>query len=217
MTAGGFSANEWIDRLARALPGLAEAQEPYLSEYHEHNPRVHFELWGRDGNPPAFPLDDLRDLYAMARHSHAFGKEKEYAALCVVLDPVRGILRSHPTLGRVVSRIIGKDDFWIQILGSGSSTSLTDLIGGLMACADELPGDGFRAAASELNALLDSAREDENAAVSGDLDVGHDVVLFHGLSLKEKLEIGDGIVCRGRNSIVTGLAGLRAAGPVDPT
>ena len=187
MTAGEFSADEWIDRLARALPGLAEAQEPYLREYHEHNPRVHFELGGRDGNLPAFPMDDLRDLYAMALHSHAF------TALCAVLDPVRHILRSHPTLEPVVSRIIGRDDFWMQILGKGSKTSLADLIGGLMARAYELPGDGFRAAATELNAFLDAAGEDKTVAVPGDLDVGYDVVLFHGLSLREKFAIGDGM------------------------
>ena len=125
MTTGEFSADEWIDRLAQALPGLAEAQKPYLRRYQEHNPRVHFKLGGRDGNLPAFPMDDLRDLYAMARHSHAFGEDKYYTALCVVLDPVRHILRSHPTLARIVSRIIGKDDFWIQLLGSGNLTSLT--------------------------------------------------------------------------------------------
>ena len=191
MTAGEFSTDEWIDRLTRALPDLAKAQGPYLREYQEHNPRVHFESGRRDGNLPAFPLDDLRILYAGARHSHAFGEEKYYTALCAVLDPVRHILRSHPTLARIMSRIIGKDDFWIQILGSGNLTSLTDLIGGLMARADELPGDGFRAAATELNAFLDAAGEDKTVAVPSDLDVGYDVVLFHGLSLREKFAIGD--------------------------
>ena len=31
MTPGEFSAGDWIDRLAGALPALAKAQEPYLS------------------------------------------------------------------------------------------------------------------------------------------------------------------------------------------
>ena len=30
MRAEEFSPGDWIDRLARALPRLAEAQEPYL-------------------------------------------------------------------------------------------------------------------------------------------------------------------------------------------
>ena len=74
MTMAEFTAGGWIDRLARALPGLAEAQEPYLQEYWKQHPRVHGPVGDRDGNQPAFPLDDLRDLYAIARHSHVFGE-----------------------------------------------------------------------------------------------------------------------------------------------
>ena len=191
MTAEEFSAGDWIDRLAQALPDLAEEQKPYLCEYRKHDPRAHFELRGRGDNSSVFRLDDLRDLYAMAFHSYDFGEEKHYAALSAVLNPVRNILRSHPTLARVMSPIIGEDDFWMQILGSGSSTSLTDLTAGLMARADELPSDGFRTAATELNAFLVTGGEDKTADVPGDLDVGYDVVLFHGLSLREKFEIGD--------------------------
>ena len=191
MTAEEFSAGDWIDRLAQALSDLAEEQKPYLREDHKHNPRVHFELGGRDGNPLAFSLDDLRDLYARAFHSYDFAEEKYYAALSAVLNPVRSILRWHPTLARVMSPIIGRDDFWMRILGSGSSTSLTDLTAGLMARADDLPGDGFRKAAAELNAFLVTGGKDKTTGVPGDLDVGYDVVLFHGLSLREKFEIGN--------------------------
>jgi len=192
MTAEEFSAGDWIDRLAQALPGLAEEQKPYLREYRKHDPRAHFELRGRGDNSSVLRLDDLRDLYFMAYHSHAFAEEKEYAAaLRAVLNPVRYILRSHPTLNRVVGLIIGEDDFWMQILGSGNSTSLTDLIAGLMVRADELPGDGFQAAASELNAFLAPAGKDKAVGVPGDLDVGYDVVLFRGLTLKERIDIGD--------------------------
>ncbi len=186
-----FSADDWIDRLAQALPDLAEEQKHHLREYLKHDPRVHFELREQDDNPSVFQLDDLRDLYAVAFHSYDFGEEKHYAALNAVLNPVRGILRSHPTLARVMSPIIGRDDFWMRILGSGSSTSLTDLTAGLMARADELPGDGFRKAATELNAFLVTDREDKTTGVPDDLDVGYDVVLFHGLSLREKFEIGN--------------------------
>ena len=66
MTAGEFSADEWIDRLARALPGLAQAQEPYPQEHYRQNRGVDVVYGGRDGDPPDFPLDDLQDLYAMA-------------------------------------------------------------------------------------------------------------------------------------------------------
>ena len=46
MTAEEFSAGDWIDRLAQALPDLAEEQKPYLCEYRKHDPRAHFELRG---------------------------------------------------------------------------------------------------------------------------------------------------------------------------
>ena len=38
MTLEEFVAGEWIDCLADALIGLAEAQEPFLREYWERNP-----------------------------------------------------------------------------------------------------------------------------------------------------------------------------------
>ena len=193
MTAGEFSTDEWIDRLARALPGLAQAQEPYLQEYYRQKPRVHVVYGGPDGDPPAFPLDDLQALYLMGHHGNASGEQEYYAPLCAVLDPVRSILRSHLTLERVVSRIIGRDEFWMKILSSGSLTSLTNLIAGLMARAAELSGDRFRAAAGELNAFLTPAGEVGSADVLAGLDVGYDAVLFYGLTLKERIEIADGI------------------------
>ena len=190
MTAEEFSASDWIDRLSQALPDLAKGQKPYLHEYHKHDPRAHFELRGRGDNPQVFSFNDLRDLYATA-HNYAFGEQKHYAALNEVLNPVRGILRSHPTLAQVMSPLIGRDDFWIQILGSGLSTSLTDLAAGLMARADELLGDGFRTAATELNAFLVTDGEDKTTGVPGDLDIGYEVLLFYGLTLKEKIDIGE--------------------------
>ena len=193
MTAGEFSADEWIDRLARALPRLAEAQEPYLQEYYRQNPRVHVVYGGTDCDPPAFPLDDLQALYLMGHHGNASGEQEYYAPLCAVLDPVRSILRSHSTLERVVSRIIDRDEFWMEILSSGSVTSLTNLIAGLMARAAELSGDRFRAAAGELNAFLTPAGEVGSADVLAGLDVGYDAVLFYGLTLKERIEIADGM------------------------
>ncbi len=185
----GFSDADWIDRLARALPALAEAQEPYLREYREQTPRTHVVFDGRDGNRPPFPLDDLRVLYAMAHHGKIFGREKHYAPLLAVLDPVRYIMVSHPTLERVVGRIVGKDEFLMEILGSSSSTSLVDLVAGLMARAAELRGDRFRTAAGELNALLEPAGDEGPTHVLGDLDTGYDALLFYGLSVMERVEV----------------------------
>lgn len=189
MTLEGFSVKDWIGRLAQALTGLAEAHEPFLQKYWADNPRVHVVRGGR----AAFPLDDLRDLYAMTRDGKIFGEEKYYAPLCAMLDPVRYILVSHPTLARVVSPIIGNDEFRVEILGSGGLTSLTDLIAGLMARAADRPDGAFEAAASELHAFLELGWATETTGVPGELDVGHDVVLFQGLSLSEEIRIADDI------------------------
>ena len=184
-----IQAEVWIERLARVLRGLSKAQRTFLEDYWRHNRRKQVIVNGRDETP--FPLDDLRMLYANARHG--FGESGYYAPLRAAMDPVRTVLRSHPTLWRAVGPLINNDDFWVQICGHGNSTSLTDLIGGLMARADELPGDGFHEAARELHALLFSARGGGAQAVPGDLNVGYDVVLFHGLCLEDEIDIDGGL------------------------
>ena len=191
VTSDQFMATDWIDQLARTLGHLAKAQEPYLQKYWEQNPRVHVVSIGRDSDRLTSLLDDLSDLYAMARQGNVIGEFEQFGSLCTELDPVRYILLSHPTLERVASRIIGKDDFWIQVLNTGVSTSLSNLIAGLMARAAELSGERFRTAAYELNAFLTLAREEGSASVSNGLDVGYDAILFYGLTLKERIEIGD--------------------------
>ena len=64
-----FFAEDWIDRLARELPVLAEAQEPYLSGYREIRVFLPAISGVHDGSTPAFRLGELRELYARARHS----------------------------------------------------------------------------------------------------------------------------------------------------
>ena len=184
--------DNWVDRLARALPGLAKAQEPFLREYWEQNGGVHV-VYDRQSGKPVFPLDDLRDLYALARHSNELGKREYYAPLRDALDPARHILLSHPALARVVGPIIGKDNFWLQILNAGTPTSQTDLIAGLMARAHELSGDRFRQAASELRSFLDPGGEGGSASVPGGLDVGYNMMLFYGLTVTEIIDVADGI------------------------
>lgn len=135
-------------------------------------------------------LEHLRGIYATARHGgKIFGEKEHYSALRKLLDPVRHILRAHPALERVMSRIIGEDNFWIQVLGSGQSICLTDLIAGLVVRATQPPGDGFMAAARELEAFLDRAEIESKACVPGNLDTGYDAVLFYGLNIKERIDI----------------------------
>ena len=193
MTSEKFDPDVWIDRLAAALPALAKAQEPYLEHYWRHHPRRCVMVDGRDETP--FPLDDVRMVYAGARHSQVLGEEAEYAPLRAVLDAARHALLSHPALARVAvaGRLIGDNDFWLQILNSGSSISAADLIAGLMARASELSGDRFRAAARELNAFLSPIGSGEAAGVLGNLDEGCDAMLFYGLTVPQRIEVAEGL------------------------
>lgn len=190
MTSRPFDHGSWIERLARALSALAKAQPPYLQAYWEHNPREHLIVDGKDQTP--FPLDDLRMVYAMARHSGVLAPgTAQYAPLRDELALSRHALLSHPKLARaaVVGRPVGENDFWMEILDSGLSISAGDLIAGLMARAAELPGNGFRAAAGELNALLSPVGDGEAAGVLGNLDEGCDALLFWGLTVNDRIDL----------------------------
>ena len=193
LTAKGFDAGAWVDRLAAVLGALATAQEPYLQAYWQHNPRKRVIVNGKDET--LFPLDDVRMLYARARHSRAFGQEAHYAPLCSLLDPTRHVLLSHPELERVAvaGRTVGENDFWVRILNSGTSIFAGDLIAGLMARATEVSRDRFRATARELNAFLLPAGDGEVRGVLGNLDEGCDALLFYGLTLTERIDLEEGM------------------------
>ena len=190
MTGAAYSADDWIDRLASALRILAKEQQPWLKKYYEETPYVHVMSEESNTISSESLLDHLRDIYATARHGgKIFGEKEHYSALRKLFDPARYILRSHPTLERVMSPIIGEDNFWIQVLGNGQSICLTDLIAGLVVRARKLPGDGFVAAARELEAFLDRTWMERKACVPGNLYTGYDAVLFYGLNIKKRSDI----------------------------
>ena len=59
MTEGKFSAGDWIDRLARALPALAEAQKPYLPGYRDIRAFLPAIPGVDDGGSPAVRVGEL--------------------------------------------------------------------------------------------------------------------------------------------------------------
>ena len=191
MKSEEFEAGDWIEQLARALRGLSHVQGPFLRDQWRHDPHNRVVVDGRDETP--VPLDDLNAIYLFARHGRMGGEREHYAPLRAAMDPVLILLRSHPTLWRVVRPRIDDDEFWVRMLGHGSLTSLTNVIGGLMAHADELSGDGFDAAAGELHALLESHGIAHANAITGGLATGYHVVLFHGLCLEADIDIGSGL------------------------
>lgn len=190
MTKPQYSADNWIAHLSSALRILFKEQKPWLKYYYEETPYVTVMSEGSNDISPDSLLEHFRGIYATARHGGKVSGEKEhYSALRKLLDPARHILRSHPALERVMSRIIGDDNFWIQVLGTGQSICLTDLIAGLVVRARTLPGDGFVIAARELEAFLDRAWMESKTCVPGNLDTGYDAVLFYGLTIKERIDI----------------------------
>ena len=191
MNQESFVAEDWVDKLVSALASLANVQKHYLLEYDRRYPVSPFMYGCQDFEGQAFPLDDLRMLYARARSGNTLGEEEHYAPLSKALNPVRHVLISHPTLERVYGRIIGRDGFSMDILNTGGEISPADLIAGLFARADELQRDGFRKAARELHAFLSRSAEDR---VPGELDVGYDMVLIWGLTLNERIDLADGVI-----------------------
>ena len=187
--AEDFSLGDWIDRLAGALPALAEAQEPYLPGYREFRTFLPAIPGVEDGGSPAVRVEDLRGLYARARYSHLRGEDAWYAALNAALDPVRHILLRHPTIARVVGPIIGRDNFYMQVLSSGELTSPADLAAGLMARAADHSRDGYRKAAGELHALLVASGKEDGTAPPDGLDRGCDMALFHGPVVEERIDV----------------------------
>ena len=192
MMAKVFDSGAWIERLAAALVDLEEVQGPYLRSYQQQKTRKVIIVNGKDETP--FPLDDLRMVYSSARYSGKFSQEAEYARLRSVLDPTRHILLSHPVLESVAvsGRTVGENNFWLQMLNSGTSISAGDLIAGLMARAAEISRDRFQVAAGELNDLLLPEWE-KPADVLGNLDAGCDALLFFGLTVPERIDVEAGM------------------------
>ena len=192
MSSEEFSVGDWIEGLAKALAAVAEAQKPYLRDDWEQRPLVRGAFGEWDGNLSVFALGDLLTLYTKARHGAGMGEREHYTPLRAVLDRARYTLIAHLALAWVIGPIIGRDAFWMQILGSGSSITPTNLLAGLMARASELPRDGFRAAA-ELHAFLTPAGEEGSDSVPGGLDIGYDAVLFYGVTVTERIEVAHGM------------------------
>ncbi|WP_162932909.1 HEPN domain-containing protein [Roseovarius sp. EL26] len=190
-----YSLDTWCDRLGTALSQLAKVQVPFLEAYwqvNSHPTRVSFN--GVDETP--FPKDDVADLYDLARLASRSAESKYYKPLREALDPVRGILRSHPSLARALGNRIGNDEFHVRILNGTSLTWLTQIVAGLMECAHDHGDRGFRKAANELGAILELSSTTLDVDVPNGLDVGYDLLLFHGPEIHNEFEIQEGLIVK---------------------
>ena len=190
MKPGEFDAQDWTERLAQALSELAEGHEQSLRKYYGLAPDTGFLFGGPEGGQHTHSPEQVSDHFAMQGRRWDWLPRRAGSRQA---DGVERILRAHPTLAGVSDSMAGPDAFQVQGLGTGRSTSLTDLIAGLMARASEFDGDRFRAAAGELSALLAPIADTGPVRLSAGPGVGCDVVLFHGPTLEEESDLGDGM------------------------
>nr|MEC9421168.1 hypothetical protein [Pseudomonadota bacterium] len=191
MSTSPFDEKEWQARLVSALDTLSTIQKPFIEAYWQTNgypTQINFN--NKDETP--FPADDLFDLYECARHAERFGNTEYYKPLRAALDPVRGILRSHPVLARAFGRMIGNDDVHIGVLNGSSLTGLAQIIVGQMKLRKARKKRSFEETAADLNALLQLAAERRPSPLSNDLDLGLDIALFHGVYIRDKVDLGEG-------------------------
>ncbi|MEP0963752.1 MAG: hypothetical protein ABJG75_18315 [Roseobacter sp.] len=190
-----YSLNSWCARLAPSLGHLAKVQEPFLDAYWQassYPPRMSFN--GKDETP--FPKDDLAHLYDLARSAPRSIEKKYYKPLREALDPVRGILRSHPTLARALGTHIGDDQFHVRILNGTSLTWLTQIVAGLLERAHDHGDGGFEKVANEIGSVLDLSSTTLEIDVPNGLDLGYDLLLFHGPEIRNHFEIQEGLIVK---------------------
>ena len=191
-----FDSNSWCNRLAPALSQLAKIQEPFLEAYWQassYPARISFNE--KDETP--FPKDDLAHLYDLARLAKRSDEKNFYKPLRDALDPVRGILRAHPSLFRALGSLVGNDEFHVRILSGTSLTWLTRIVAGLLERAHEHgTKGGIEKAANELGSLLDLSLTTGEIDIPSGLDLGYDLILFHGPQIHNEFKIQDGLIVK---------------------
>ena len=189
MTAVGFNACHWIEELAQALSGLASAQALYQDDlYQWRRQSVRSEM---ETIAPHHPSDDLNSFYyhTCLRPGRYF--EERYASLRAAYADVRAVLAVHPSWAAFLDAADDRSELWIQIVNSGSLQDLSSMVGGLMARAMEVRENGFRVAATELNALLEPVKDPESMPARDDLTIGYHVALLHGLRVDGEYRIAE--------------------------
>ncbi len=200
MTIGKSTAEDWVERLAQALTELATTQKRYRDEfarYRQQRIRMESDLprprWRRAFDHPSHDLWDFYWYTCAGKDRYYIG---EYSPLCAALTAVRRVLAEHPAWASLVDPSGDRDEFWLQILSHGSPGSLLKVIGGLMARGMEVPRDGFRVAAAELQGLLEPGGDRAQMPVPDNLSVGYHIALFHGLRVHEEVQLTNNITLR---------------------
>ncbi len=183
-----FCIESWQERLASALCKLEATQAPYLERHWQRNgypATISFN--GQDETP--YPSSDVQDLYDAALRSSNPAETDYLKTLRSALDPVRGVLRSHPSIGSALGRMAGNDKFMVEIANGTSLSWLTLLVVGLMERSKELSDKDFETATGELVALLEASRTAKPTAIPNGIGTGYDVLMFFGPKIEKHIEI----------------------------
>ena len=187
VTTGGFDAEGWVDGLTTAITELAEIQHGYWTELETHRARSERDRAG--WSPWKYPVHELSSFYRYASSKGAYF-ERSYGPLCDTLEQAKRALAAHPALERAEKASTGNGEFTIGILSGGGSGHMSSIVAGLVARGSE-PGVGYRTAAAELQALLDTDNDRPGAWPLEDLSVGCHLALFDGLRVTEEIPIDD--------------------------
>ena len=188
VTTGGFDAEGWVVGLTTAITELAEIQHGHWTELEaqrqarSERDRTGWSPWGQK-------VHELSSFYGRASSEGAYF-ERNYGPLCDALKKARRALAAHPVLERVGEPSTGNDKLTIYLLSGGGACNMTSIVAGLVARGSER-GIGYRAAAAELKALLDTDNDRPEAWPLEDLSVGCHLALFHGLRVTEEISIDD--------------------------
>ncbi|MBO9448367.1 HEPN domain-containing protein [Ruegeria sp. R14_0] len=185
-----FDQTDWTKRLSTALSKLERAQRPFLDWYFSATGYTRIVRNGRDETP--YPSEAIQKLYDDALFEARYKNTENFKKLKAAIDPVRGVLRYHPTLSRTLGNNLGRDEFQVGILNHTSMTTLSQLIVGLMEAQDESSNDPFLRPASDLNTILKLAIQNSDGETQPYLGKAIDVALYHGVFVENTVELGEG-------------------------
>lgn len=189
MQTKAFDRAEWTKRLSTSLGNLRTVQKPFLQWYFTPSGYTRSIRNGQDETP--YPSEAVGKLYDDALFEAPFQDTKKFQKLKAALDPVRGVLRDHPTLSRAMGNNFIRDEFQVGILNSSSMTTLSQLIVGLMERQDNVSTDPFLRSASELSALLELASGQCDSNEAGPLGVAVDVAVYCGARFENEIDLGE--------------------------
>lgn len=184
-----FDQTDWTKRLSSSLSHLERVQRPFLDWYFSASGYTRIIRNGRDETP--YPSEAIQKLYDDALFEARYKNTENFKKLKAAIDPVRGVLRDHPTLSRALGNNLRRDEFQVGILNHTSMTTLSQLIVGLMEAQDEGSNDPFQGPARDLNALLGLPIGQGDGSNNPSLGGALDVAVYHGACIECEVELGE--------------------------